>query len=66
MDQNCSSSGNSTSFLCLLNGPATLGQDKSRTNVKAFVLSVAVSLGFFAFNLSGFFLLKSSAMGRRI
>ena len=66
MTQNCSSNGNATSFLCLLDGQPTLGQDKSGTNVKAFVLSVAVSLGLFAFNLSGFFLLRSSAIGRRI
>lgn len=33
---------------------------------KAFALNLAVGLALFAFNLTGFFLLKSSALGRRI
>lgn len=59
------SSTNGT-FLDLLNGQAGSGQNKEGIALKAFVLNIAVSLGLFAFELSGFFLLKSSAIGRRI
>ena len=53
-------------ILDLLNGQAGAGQNKAGIAVKAFVLNVAVSLGLFAFEVSAFFLLKSSAIGRRI
>lgn len=33
---------------------------------KGFLLNIAVSLGLFTFQVAGFFLLKSSAIGRRI
>lgn len=52
--------------LDFLNGQAGVGQNKAGIAVKAFVLNIAISLGLFAFEISGFFLLKSSAMGRRI
>lgn len=60
---------NSTSngtLLDLLNGEAGKGQNQQGIALKAFVLNIAVSLCLFAFELSGFFLLKSSAVGRRI
>jgi hypothetical protein len=53
-------------FLDFLNGQAGSGQNREGIALKAFVLNIAVSLGLFAFELSGFFLLKSSAIGRRI
>ena len=59
------SSGNDT-FLDFLNGQAGVGQNSRGIAVKAFVLNIAVSLALFAFEISGFFLLKSSAVGRRI
>ena len=34
--------------------------------LKAFLLNLAVSFGLFAFQVTAFFLLKSSAIGRRI
>lgn len=34
--------------------------------LRAFLLNLAVSFGLFAFQVSAFFLLKSSAIGRRI
>lgn len=59
------SSSNGT-ILDLLNGETDVGQNKQGIALKAFVLNIAVSLGLFAFEISGFFLLKSSAVGRRI
>lgn len=59
------SSGNGT-ILDLLDGEAGVGQNKEGIALKAFVLNIAVSLGLFAFEVSAFFLLKSSALGRRI
>lgn len=50
----------------VFNGEAGVGQNKEGIPLKAFVLNIAVSLGLFAFEISGFFLLKSSAVGRRI
>ena len=60
------SNSSNQAILDLLNGQAGAGQNKEGIAVKAFVLNVAVSLGLFAFEVSGFFLLKSSAIGRRI
>ena len=59
-------SSHNDTILDLLNGQAGVGGNKQGIAVKAFVLNIAVSLGLFAFEISGFFLLKSSAMGRRI
>lgn len=41
-------------------------QDDAGIVWKSFVVNIAVSLALFAFQLSAFFLLKSSAIGRRI
>ena len=53
-------------LLDFLNGQAGVAGNSQGIAVKGFVLNIAVSLGLFAFEISGFFLLKSSAMGRRI
>lgn len=60
------SNSSNQAILDLLNGQAGTGQNEEGIAVKAFALNVAVSLGLFAFEVSGFFLLKSSAVGRRI
>lgn len=65
MTNTSSLSGNGT-FLNILNGNAGVAQNKEGIALKAFVLNIAVSLGLFAFEVSAFFLLKSSAIGRRI
>ena len=66
MSNTTSLNGNGTLLGNLLNGDAGAGQNKSGIALKAFFLNIAVSLGLFAFEISGFFLLKSSALGRRI
>lgn len=53
-------------LLGIIDNQAGVGQNSQGVAVKAFVLNIAVSLGLFAFEISGFFLLKSSAIGRRI
>jgi hypothetical protein len=63
---NSSNSSGNGSILNVFNGEAGVGQNKEGIPLKAFVLNIAVSLGLFAFEISGFFLLKSSAVGRRI
>lgn len=63
---NSSNSSGDEPFLDFLSGQAGVGQNKQGIAVKAFVLNIAVSLGLFAFEISAFFLLKSSAIGRRI
>ena len=50
----------------IFNGNAGAAQTTEGIQVKAFVLNLAIALGTFAVQLSGFFLLKSSAIGRRI
>ena len=60
------SSSNSSTIENLLNGDAGTGKNKQGIALRAFVLNLAVSLGLFAFELSGFFLLRNSALGRRI
>ena len=62
---NNSIGGNGT-FLSFLNGEAGTGQNQQGIALKAFLLNIAVSLGLFAFEISAFFLLKSSDLGRRI
>lgn len=47
-------------------GHPDIVQNKQAIATKALVLNIAISLGLFAFELSGFLLLKSSAIGRRI
>ena len=63
---NISNSSSNEVFLDFLNGQAGVGQNRQGIALKAFVLNLAISLVLFAFELSGFFLLKSSAVGRRI
>lgn len=53
-------------FLSFINGPGDVTSEKDNISVKAFVLNIAVGLGLFTFEFSGFLLLKSSAIGRRI
>lgn len=61
-----SSNGNQSFADSLLNGSG--GSQPSQVGIafKAFLLNIAVSLGLFTFEVAGFFLLKSSAIGRRI
>lgn len=61
-----SNSTNYTNPLTYFNGGAGAAQDSSGIATKAFVLNLATGLGLFAFQLTGFFLLKSSSLGRRI
>ena len=53
-------------ILNFLNGQGGTAQNTQGIQVKAFVLNLAIALGTFAVQISGFFLLKSSAIGRRI
>ena len=55
-----------SSLLQFLDGKRGEGEDSEGIALKAFVLNIAVSLGLFAFEISAFFLLKSSNVGRRI
>lgn len=61
-----SSSGSNETFADIFNGASGVGQNQAGVAVKAFVLNIAVSLGLFVFEVAGFFLLKSAAIGRRI
>ena len=63
---NSSHLSSNTTLLDFLNGQAGVGQNQQGIAVKAFILNIAISLGLFAFEISGFFLLKSSAIGRRL
>ncbi|KAL8777229.1 MAG: hypothetical protein Q9203_002596 [Teloschistes exilis] len=47
-------------------GPPADVKAQAGIQLRAFVLNIAVSLGLFAFEIIAFFLLKSSAIGRRI
>ena len=53
-------------LLGLINAGAGAGQNREGIAIKAFVLNIAVGLGLFVFEMSGFFILKNSAIGRRI
>ena len=66
MSNSSSNSSTNDAILNFLNGNAGVGASKQGIALKAFVLNLAVSLGLFAFQLSGFFLLRNSAVGRRI
>ena len=59
------SAGNGTLETFFGAAPAD-AQAQAGIQLRAFVLNLAVSLSLFAFELSAFFLLKSSAIGRRI
>ena len=59
-------SNSTAGFLNVLDGYAGSGASRQGIAVKAFVLNIAVGLILFVIQLTGFFLLKSSAIGRRI
>lgn len=62
------SSGNSSDnpFGGIINGDAGKAASSNGITTKAFALNLATGLALFAFELTGFFLLKSSGAGRRI
>ena len=61
------STGNNSSGLdSLFTGPPSDAQAQAGIQLRAFVLNLGVSLALFAFEVIGFFLLKSAAIGRRI
>ncbi len=62
---NTTTSGTNDTFSSFLNAGGK-GQSQQGIATRAFVLNIAVSLGLFAFEIAGFFVLKSSAIGRRI
>lgn len=55
-----------TGFVGFIDAGAGAGQSSQGIAIKAFIVNLAVGLGLFAFEISGFFLLKSAAIGRRI
>lgn len=63
-----SSSGNGTNpdFNDFINGAAGTAQQQQGITTKAFALNLAAGIGLFLFEVIGFFLLKSSNIGRRI
>lgn len=50
----------------ILRGNAGIGQNTEGINTRAFLLNLATGIVLFVAQLSGFFLLKSSSLGRRI
>ena len=54
------------SFVDLIDGGRGAGQNREGIAIKAFVLNLAIGLALFALEIAGFFILKSSAIGRRI
>ena len=65
-DNNGSSSNGSPSFYQLINGDKGAAQSAQGITTKAFALNLATGLALFLFELTGFFLLKSANIGRRI
>lgn len=59
------STGNSTFDTFFGGAPANV-QAQAGIQLRAFLLNIAVALGLFTAEIVGFFLLKSSAIGRRI
>lgn len=59
------STGNGT-FDTLFGGPPANVEAQAGIQLRAFVLNIAVNLGLFTALVLAFFLLKSSAIGRRI
>lgn len=57
---------NNTGLVDIINAGAGVGQNTEGIAIKAFVVNLAVGLTLFALEVVGFFLLKSSALGRRI
>lgn len=64
MSNSTNSSGNPISEF--ITGQAGVAQTREGIAIRAFIISIAVALVLFTLELSGFFLLKSSAIGRRI
>lgn len=62
---NTNSTGNGT-FDTLFGGPPANVQAQAGIQLRAFVLNIAVNLGLFTAVILAFFVLKSSAIGRRI
>lgn len=60
------STGNITDIGSLLNGDAGAAQGSEGITTRAFLLNLAVGFGLFSVELTIFFLLKSSNLGRRI
>ncbi|KAK3648733.1 hypothetical protein LTR56_001006 [Elasticomyces elasticus] len=60
------SNTNSSSIPDIFQGNAGAAQTSGGITTKAFVLNLATGVGLFVFQLSGFFLLKSSNLGRRL
>ncbi|KAK4949474.1 hypothetical protein LTR10_012092 [Elasticomyces elasticus] len=60
------SNTNSSSIPDIFQGNAGAAQTSGGITTKAFVLNLATGIGLFVFQLSGFFLLKSSNLGRRL
>lgn len=57
---------NSTSFYDILNGDAGAAQAKAGISTRTFALNLATGFALFIIQISAFFLLKSSDLGRRI
>ena len=53
-------------FVGLIDAGRGTGQNSEGIAVKAFVLNLAIGLALFALEIAGFFILKNSAIGRRI
>ena len=66
MSDSAANGNASDPVLNFFTGQAGAGQKTEGIQVKAFVLNLAIALGTFAIQVSGFFLLKNSAIGRRI
>ena len=62
------SSSNGTSFGDIIDGGSGTAQDSGTVGIttKAFALNLSTGIALFLFELIGFFLLKSSGIGRRI
>lgn len=68
MSINATSASNSSSnpVSDFFSGNAGVAQSRQGIALRAFIISIAVALVLFTVEVSGFFLLKSSAIGRRI
>ena len=61
-----SNSGVNGTLETFFGGAPADAQAQAGIQVRAFVLNLAISLGLFALEIGAFFILKSSAIGRRI
>jgi hypothetical protein len=57
---------NNTSVGNIFEGNAGIAQGSEGITTRAFLLNLAVGVALFSFQTTGFFLLKSSSLGRRI